>query len=46
MIRKARIVVHGIGDAIVMARRRKVDEGTIQELIADGALAEAFGYYF
>lgn len=46
VIRKARIVVHGIGDAIVMARRRKVDEGTIRELIADGALAEAFGYYF
>ncbi|MEF3312733.1 sugar-binding domain-containing protein [Paenibacillus sp. GYB004] len=46
VIRSARIVVHGIGDAMVMARRRKVDFQTIQELTAEGALAEAFGYYF
>lgn len=46
VIRSARIVVHGIGDAMVMARRRKVDSQTIQELMAEGALAEAFGYYF
>jgi len=45
-IRQARIVVHGIGDAMVMARRRKVDEQTIESIAADGALAEAFGYYF
>jgi len=29
-----------------MARRRKVDEETKAKLLADGALAEAFGYYF
>lgn len=46
MIRKARIVVHGIGDAITMARRRKLDADTVRELLKDGALAEAFGYYF
>jgi len=46
VIRSARIVVHGIGDAMVMARRRKVDSQTIEELTAEGALAEAFGYYF
>ncbi|PYI51317.1 sugar-binding transcriptional regulator [Paenibacillus flagellatus] len=46
VIRSARIVVHGIGDAMVMARRRKVDQRTIAELTAEGALAEAFGYYF
>lgn len=46
MIRSARIVVHGIGDAITMARRRKLDEATKEELRGDGALAEAFGYYF
>lgn len=45
-IRKARIVIHGIGDALVMARRRKVDEATKESLRRDGALAEAFGYYF
>jgi central glycolytic genes regulator len=46
VIRSARIVVHGIGDAMVMARRRKVDQATIRSLVEDGALAEAFGYYF
>jgi central glycolytic genes regulator len=46
VIRKARIVVHGIGDAMVMARRRKVDEATREAMQTDGALAEALGYYF
>jgi central glycolytic genes regulator len=46
VIRSARIVVHGIGDAMVMARRRKSSEQTLAELRAQGALAEAFGYYF
>lgn len=46
VIRKARIVIHGIGDAIVMAQRRKTDEQTIRNLKEEGALAEAFGYYF
>lgn len=46
MIRGARIVVHGIGDAITMARRRKLVDETKEELVKDGALAEAFGYYF
>mgnify|MGYP001262152755 CR=1 FL=1 len=46
MIRSARIVVHGIGDAMTMARRRKLSDATKSELLKDGALAEAFGYYF
>ncbi|CAM4472928.1 sugar-binding transcriptional regulator [Paenibacillus tarimensis] len=46
VIRRARIVIHGIGDAIVMARRRKVDQKTIDEIRSEGALAEALGYYF
>ncbi|BBI31121.1 sugar-binding transcriptional regulator [Cohnella abietis] len=46
MIRGARIVVHGIGDAATMARRRKLNNETMDELVKDGALAEAFGYYF
>ncbi|TBL69799.1 sugar-binding transcriptional regulator [Paenibacillus thalictri] len=45
-IRKARIVVHGIGDAMVMARRRNVDPETTSSLQEKGALAEAFSYYF
>lgn len=46
VIRQSRVVIHGIGDAIVMAKRRKVDEQMIQKIKAEGALAEAFGYYF
>ncbi|QTH42092.1 hypothetical protein J4772_32095 [Cohnella sp. LGH] len=46
MIRGARIVVHGIGDAVTMASRRKLMDETKDELVKDGALAEAFGYYF
>lgn len=46
VIKRVRIVVHGIGEAIVMARRRRVDEPTITKLRQDGAMAEAFGYYF
>lgn len=46
MIRSARIVVHGIGDAMTMARRRKLNARTMDEIGKDGALAEAFGYYF
>ncbi|MBB3067830.1 central glycolytic genes regulator [Paenibacillus baekrokdamisoli] len=46
VIRKARIVIHGIGDAIVMARRRRVDATVIEAMKAEGALAESFGYYF
>jgi len=46
LIRKARIVLHGIGDAMVMARRRRVDERTMASMRAQGALAEALGYYF
>ncbi|OPA76305.1 hypothetical protein BVG16_19120 [Paenibacillus selenitireducens] len=45
-IRRARIVVHGIGDAFAMAKRRRVDQQTVDSLRQDGALAEAFGYYF
>jgi central glycolytic genes regulator len=46
VIRQARIVIHGIGDALRMAKRRKVDSSTIESLQREGALAEAFGYYF
>lgn len=46
MIRQARIVVHGIGDAMEMARRRKMDHSVSESLRKDGALAESYGYYF
>ncbi|MBO7748216.1 sugar-binding domain-containing protein [Paenibacillus sp. MWE-103] len=46
VIRRSRIVVHGIGDAMVMARRRRVDATVAEAMQAEGALAESFGYYF
>lgn len=46
VIRSARVVVHGIGDAMVMARRRRLDPEVVRAMAEDGALAEAFGYYF
>ncbi|NGZ77154.1 sugar-binding transcriptional regulator [Saccharibacillus alkalitolerans] len=45
-IRTARIIVHGIGNAVDMARRRKLDNDTTHELGQKGAVAESFGYYF
>ncbi|MGM9921421.1 MAG: sugar-binding transcriptional regulator [Bhargavaea sp.] len=38
-------IVHGIGDALELARRRGADEATLEKLAAEGAAAEAFGYY-
>lgn len=46
VIRRCRVIIHGIGDAMEMARRRKLDDRSIQGLQADGAIAESFGYYF
>lgn len=46
LLRSARIVIHGIGDAMAMARRRKYSPEELQELQELGAVAEAFGYYF
>lgn len=46
VVRNAKMVIHGIGDAISMAMRRKVDSATIDKLVQQEALAEALGYYF
>lgn len=46
VIRNARIIVHGIGDAMVMARRRKTDPEEVHAMVAEGAMAESFGFYF
>ncbi|HIW34604.1 MAG TPA: sugar-binding domain-containing protein [Candidatus Paenibacillus intestinavium] len=46
VIRNARIIVHGIGDAIVMARRRKTDPEELLAMQGEGAMAESFGFYF
>ncbi|WP_053218677.1 sugar-binding transcriptional regulator [Virgibacillus senegalensis] len=46
LIRQADVVIHGIGDAQTMARRRKASEQVLQKIIAGNAVSEAFGYYF
>jgi len=45
-IRQSRIIVHGIGNAIEMTRRRRLDPTSIQGIQEEGAVAESFGYYF
>lgn len=45
-IKSADIVIHGIGDAMTMARRRMTSEEDMQKLVQEKAVAESFGYYF
>lgn len=45
-IEKSDILVFGIGRADEMAKRRKLSDEQIQEIISKGAVCEAFGYYF
>lgn len=46
LIRSAKIVLHGIGDAIKMAKRRNTNEADMNKLLNGQAVGEAFGYYF
>ncbi|CAJ1001202.1 MULTISPECIES: sugar-binding transcriptional regulator [Bacillales] len=46
LLKHTRIVLHGIGDALTMARRRSYSEAELRELEQAGAVSEAFGYYF
>lgn len=46
MIKTARIVVHGIGEAMTMAKRRHASPEDLQMIEHHHAVAEAFGYYF
>ncbi|WP_173915671.1 sugar-binding transcriptional regulator [Halobacillus sp. Marseille-Q1614] len=46
MIRNASIVVHGVGDAITMAERRKTSPQQMEIIKESQAVGEAFGYYF
>lgn len=46
LIKDANIVIHGIGDALKMAERRKSSGKVIAELKDKKAVGEAFGYYF
>ncbi|NLN26608.1 MAG: hypothetical protein GX161_00140 [Firmicutes bacterium] len=46
VIRSARVVMHGIGTAEEMARRRGLPDDVVQQLRERRAVGEAFGYYF
>ncbi|MFY0544435.1 sugar-binding transcriptional regulator [Brevibacillus sp. H7] len=46
LLKKTRIVLHGIGDALAMAKRRNYSDKELKELSDGGAVSEAFGYYF
>lgn len=46
LVQSANIVLHGIGDALTMAKRRKTDEENMEKIKANKAVGEAFGYYF
>ncbi|MFF2446879.1 sugar-binding transcriptional regulator [Neobacillus sp. NPDC058068] len=46
LIKSASMVLHGIGDAITMAERRKTTPEIQQKLETGNAVGEAFGYYF
>jgi len=46
LIKSSSMVIHGIGDAITMAERRKTTHEDLLKIIDEKAVAEAFGYYF
>lgn len=45
-IKDSDVILHGIGDALTMAKRRKTPEDIIGKLESKKAVSEAFGYYF
>lgn len=46
LIKQADIVLHGIGEAMMMAERRKTGKEEMEKIIRGHAVGEAFGYYF
>jgi central glycolytic genes regulator len=46
LIKSSDIVIHGIGDAYTMARRRNTPEADLHKIMEGKAVGEAFGYYF
>ncbi|HEF0711709.1 TPA: sugar-binding domain-containing protein, partial [Staphylococcus aureus] len=45
-IKDSQITIHGIGDALKMAKRRQSSPEVIEKLQHHNAVGEAFGYYF
>ena len=46
LIKSADLLVHGIGEAITMAQRRRTSASNMLKLKETQAVGEAFGYYF
>lgn len=46
LIQSSSMAIHGIGEAMVMAERRKSAPEVLQKIKREHAVAEAFGYYF
>ncbi|GAA3319694.1 hypothetical protein GCM10020331_027630 [Ectobacillus funiculus] len=46
LIKSSNIVIHGIGDAVTMARRRSTSAAEWDAITTGHAVGEAFGYYF
>lgn len=45
-IEEINTLIFGVGNANTMARRRGLGQAVISKMLNDGAVAEAFGYYF
>ncbi|ESU33983.1 central glycolytic genes regulator [Bacillus sp. 17376] len=46
LVKSASMVLHGIGDAIIMAERRNTSQEDLHKILEGKAVGEAFGYYF
>ncbi|KAB7665810.1 sugar-binding transcriptional regulator [Bacillus sp. B1-b2] len=46
LIRSANLLLHGIGEALSMAKRRNTSASDLEKLVQVEAVGEAFGYYF
>ncbi len=46
ILKNANILIHGVGDAEDMARRRGMTDQQINKILEVGAVSEAFGFYF
>lgn len=46
LIKGSNIIIHGVGDALKMATRRRTSEQILSLLKEKQAVSEAFGYYF
>lgn len=46
LLQRADVILHGIGRADEMAKHRHLSVSLTKKLLSEGAVAEAFGYYF